>query len=409
MNQTDPAVAAAKNDLLVEVAEKPYKAAFLPLALGLCLAPAIAIGFGRFAYALILPAMRTDLHWTYSQAGGLNTANAVGYLLGALIAAPLIVRLSARRALLGGLFAVVATLALSSLGSVYGLALLARALVGTAGAVAFIAGAGLSTRLGANETETVLAMGIYFSGPGIGTVLSGLGLPLLLNGAGAAQWRIAWLALAGIGLLGTALVVFASRALADAIVMRPASDAPASRPDWKAIRFGLIGYFGFGLGYIAYMTFLIAYLRAQGASTGLVTSVWTALGVAMIASGPLWRIPLAQWRGGRPMALMLTLTAIGALLPLFSEALPVLLCSALLFGLASMAVVTAITVLIRRHLPVVTWNLGIAVATIIFAVGQSLGPLGSGILSDNYGLKASLVWTAAISLLAASLVLFQKD
>ena len=161
VKQTDPAVAVADHDLFVGVAEEPGRTAFIPLALALCLAPAIAIGFGRFAYALILPAMRTDLRWTYSQSGGFNTANAVGYLLGALIAAPLIVRLSARRALLGGLLAVVAALALSALGSVYGVALLARALVGTAGAVAFIAGAGLSTRLGTNETDTVLAMGIY--------------------------------------------------------------------------------------------------------------------------------------------------------------------------------------------------------------------------------------------------------
>jgi hypothetical protein len=37
--------------------------------------------FARFAYALILPAMRADLDLTYSQAGSLNTANAVGYLV----------------------------------------------------------------------------------------------------------------------------------------------------------------------------------------------------------------------------------------------------------------------------------------------------------------------------------------
>ena len=37
----------------------------------------------RFAYALLLPAMRDDLGWNYAQAGGLNTANALGYVLGA--------------------------------------------------------------------------------------------------------------------------------------------------------------------------------------------------------------------------------------------------------------------------------------------------------------------------------------
>lgn len=50
----------------------------------LSLAPAVANSFARFAYALLLPAMRTELGLSYSQAGLLNTANAIGYLVGAL-------------------------------------------------------------------------------------------------------------------------------------------------------------------------------------------------------------------------------------------------------------------------------------------------------------------------------------
>ena len=55
--------------------------------------PAIGLGLGRFAYALLLPAMRLDLGWSYAQAGAINTANAFGYLIGALAAAPLAARL----------------------------------------------------------------------------------------------------------------------------------------------------------------------------------------------------------------------------------------------------------------------------------------------------------------------------
>ena len=53
----------------------------------LSLGPAVANSFARFAYALVLPAMRSELGLTYSQAGGLNTANALGYLLGAMLSA----------------------------------------------------------------------------------------------------------------------------------------------------------------------------------------------------------------------------------------------------------------------------------------------------------------------------------
>jgi predicted MFS family arabinose efflux permease len=53
-------------------------------ALGLAAGPLVAMGMARFAYALLLPPMRTDLQWTYTEAGAMNTANAVGYLAGAI-------------------------------------------------------------------------------------------------------------------------------------------------------------------------------------------------------------------------------------------------------------------------------------------------------------------------------------
>ena len=56
----------------------------LGLALALSLGAAVSLGVTRFAYGLLLPPMRADLGWTYALAGFMNTANAMGYLLGAL-------------------------------------------------------------------------------------------------------------------------------------------------------------------------------------------------------------------------------------------------------------------------------------------------------------------------------------
>jgi hypothetical protein len=50
-------------------------------ALALSLGTAAAVGLARFAYALLLPAMKADLEWSYALAGGMNAANAAGYLL----------------------------------------------------------------------------------------------------------------------------------------------------------------------------------------------------------------------------------------------------------------------------------------------------------------------------------------
>jgi hypothetical protein len=62
------------------------------LILILSLTPTVALGIGRFAYALVLPDMRDALGWSYSAAGFMNTINAAGYLAGALMASRLVKR-----------------------------------------------------------------------------------------------------------------------------------------------------------------------------------------------------------------------------------------------------------------------------------------------------------------------------
>ena len=69
------------------------------LAVALSMGAAISLGITRFAYALLLPPMREDLGWSYTLAGGMNTANALGYLLGAL-ATPWLLRRAAPGAVL---------------------------------------------------------------------------------------------------------------------------------------------------------------------------------------------------------------------------------------------------------------------------------------------------------------------
>jgi len=62
------------------------------LILILSLAPTVGLGIGRFAYSLVLPDMRDALVWSYSAAGFMNTINAAGYLVGALLASRMIRR-----------------------------------------------------------------------------------------------------------------------------------------------------------------------------------------------------------------------------------------------------------------------------------------------------------------------------
>lgn len=168
-------------------------------ALGLAAVPAVSLGLGRFAYALLLPAMRSSLHWSLATAGALSTANALGYLLGALATPLLVARLGERRALLGGLAVTVAALAATAVGSSVPYLLAVRLAAGVGGAVALVVGGALTARLGADAPprRATLLLGLYFAGGGLGIVVSGLTVPLFLDGT---HWRTAWLVLAALAL-----------------------------------------------------------------------------------------------------------------------------------------------------------------------------------------------------------------
>mgnify|MGYP002641310800 FL=1 len=66
---------------------------------GLSLGVTVTNGFARFAYGLILPSMQSEMGWNYAQAGWLNTANALGYIVGAVLTMLLIKHVSPARLL----------------------------------------------------------------------------------------------------------------------------------------------------------------------------------------------------------------------------------------------------------------------------------------------------------------------
>ena len=84
--------------------------------------------------------------------------------------------------------------------------------------------------------------------------------------------------------------------------------------------------------------------------------------------------------------------------------------SAVIFGSSVMAGPTAITVVAKQQLPAAVLAFGIAVATAAFALGQALGPLLSGMVSDSTGNVSLGLWTSPVLLgLAALVALLQRS
>ena len=377
----------------------------LPVAFALALASAVSLGLARFSYALLLPAMRADLGWSFFTAGAMNTGNAAGYLVGALLAPRWLARFGARAVLIAG--GLGATLMLAAHGLVLGDAALMclRFGVGVASAASFVGGGLLAARLAGGALSAGLVLGIYYGGTGLGIVASAWLVPPLAERHAPHAWQGAWWALAAAALVATATTASATRHLA----VPPTRGAARVSFRWAPMRYALAGYLMFGLGYIGYMTFVITLLRQQGLSAAQTVGFFTLLGAGVVASSWLWAGLLQRCRGGQALALLNALLAVATLLPVLSAHPVVVFASGGLFGAVFLSVVASTTALVRHILPSTAWPGGIAAFTIVFAAGQIVGPSAVGWVADGAGgLARGFAASAAALALGALLALLQK-
>ena len=372
----------------------------------LALGTASALGLARFAYGLLVPAMRAELGWTLAQAGALTTANGLGYLVGAVATAPVARRLGVTATFRLGMVFTAASLAATAATSSYPLLLLARAAAGVAGAFVFIAGGVLASRAAARMRSAV-PLTIYFAGAGLGIAVSGVVLPPLL-GHDPGRWPLAWGGLAAAAGLATVVSWTAAR---DSSAAREDASAAATLFDLRAVRRLwriAAAYLLFAAGYIAYITFLSAYLAAHHASTLQVAVTWAALGIAGMAAPALWSRPVSTWPGAAALAASLAGISAASAVALISAAPAVVAGSAVGYGATFLVVPAAITSLIQSAVPRAEWTRVLATFTVVFAAGQTAGPYLAGALADRYGTGATLVWTAALCAAGAALSLTMR-
>jgi predicted MFS family arabinose efflux permease len=404
------------------------------LAVCISMAAAVSLGVTRFAYALLLPPMREDLAWSYTLAGAMNTLNAVGYLAGALLTPWVLRRWGAVRVLIWG--ALMASILMAATGFLTDtlFLLLQRLFAGAASAAVFVSGGLLAARLGAHLlSQSGLLLGIYYGGTGWGIALSAWVVPASVAQADrvatAHSWMWAWWSLAVMCLLMTALLLLIRAHMhrwlsEDAKPITPITGATQAPPVtvanglgslgatfryWWPWAPGLLGYGLFGVGYIGYMTFVVAVLHEQGASPTEITLFYLLLGLAVVASSRVWAGLLNHYRGGQALAILNVLLSVATLIPVLTSARPMMLLSGVMFGGVFLSVVASTTAMVKHNLPPTLWASGISVFTVVFAVGQIVGPTVVGWIADGPGgLSRGLVFSSAALLLGALVAWRQK-
>ena len=372
----------------------------LSAAVGGLLATAAALGIGRFVYTPILPPMLEALRLSKSEAGFIASANFVGYLIGALLAAMPRLPGSWSVWLLGSLAISAVSTAAMGLAHTLPAFLILRFIGGAASAFVLIL---VSTvvleslaRARRNELSAVL-----FAGVGTGIAISAALVAALLHLG--QSWRGLWLAS---GVLSLAAVLPAALLLprfAGSTTQIGKQTNSVARPGLQRL---VAAYGLFGFGYIITATFVVAIVRATPAIQALEPLIWVVFGIAAVPSVALWTriaIPL-----GIPttFAIACIVEAAGVLASVLWPTTIGVFLAAILVGGTFMGL-TALGLMEARVRTIGDPRRALALMTVAFGLGQIVGPIFAGIASDHLGSFTAPSIVAALALVLAALLVFK--
>jgi predicted MFS family arabinose efflux permease len=377
---------------------KSHYASLLP-ALALGLGVAICHGIGRFAYALIMPAMQADLGWTYAQASWMNTANALGYILGTVSGFLLLAHLNAKHLFRIGLLLCSASVLLMALKFGFTWYVFVRLLSGLGAAWAFSTGGTLVAERFPGERDRGTATGIFFGSAGFGMILTALITPGLFEFRGSGAWPTAWL------LLGLGCCIAMIWPLWETCESSLASGHSSGKVPsgflmlWRP----MLAYFVFAMSHTGYAFLVFAWMRSQSLPWFHGSGMWVLLGIGVLFSAILWKQALARWPGAKILMSCCLAVGIFGAVPLVQLDVATMYISALLVGSSLFIAPSAMAVLARQKLPPHDRAMGFMIFSIVFSVGQALGSWGFGQAADGFSLSWVLA-ASSIGLLLAAVI-----
>lgn len=379
-----------------------------------------AVGFARFAFGMILPFMAEDLGLDYRRQGILGASYFLGYLASVALMPWLASKLGARRLCVGGLALVAASLLALSLGRDFWFLSASYFVTGLGSAAAFI-GAMTLPAFWFHSSHRARGAGVVTAGAGIGILVSGILVPLVPTGVSLASWQSVWLIFAALALLFGLLAAILLRNRPAELGLTPfgRADDAGARPvvadrglsrSWPILlHLGMI-YSLFAATALTYATFIVTTMvDSLSVATATAGTLWAGVGGLSIFSGALFGSISDRLghRVGMLSALLMQAVAYG--LVAADTGLTGLYISIVLFGLSAWSLPSIVAAAAGDYLGPEKAAAGFAILTLMFAVGQVVGPAGAGFLAGwtgDFGLSYGVA--VSLNLLAALLCLFLR-
>lgn len=289
----------------------------LPLFLTGFLATLSGVGLARFAYTALMPQMVLAGWFTGEQVAYLGAANLLGYLIGALAAAPLADRLGAVRVLVLCWAAVALSFIGCSFAQPMPVFFLWRLLSGIAGATLMVLGPSIA--MAATPVARRAALGpLMFCGIGVGALLSATLVPsLALQSLSAVWWGLALVCVAALW-WGRHCARLLPAPAPMAITPSTRAAAVPAKAIWSLpVVLVFLAYITDGFGFVPHTVFWVDYLaRELDLGATYASTQWAIFGLGAVA-GPLCAALCAtRWGWWRTTAGAYALKAVAIGLPL---------------------------------------------------------------------------------------------
>jgi len=379
-----------------------------------------SLGFARFGYTMILPVMQRNLELSSTEMGLLATGNLTGYLIFSLLGGILASRYGPRIVITCSLFVVALAMIGTGFTQGFALAFIMRLVTGLGSGGSNVPMMGLASSW-FSPRKRGMATGLMSGGSGIGLVLVGIVLPRVFAYYGDFGWRVGWYLLGGlvlvIAILGYKFLVNRPGQLDLAPVggeKEPEDSGKASSLQWSLV-FGsrtiwhmALIYFLFGFSYIIYSTFFASFLVDERSMLETTAgSLWALIGVLSIFSGLLWGIFSDRFGRRAGFVAIFTLQFISFLIFSQTFAFSGYLISSLLFGLTAWSIPGVMAATAGDHLGSRLAPAGLGFVTLVFGIGQALGPAVAGYLADlTASFSLAFLLAAFVALLGAAVSFF---